>query len=70
MPRRHILTERQRATLFAASATISPILRSVKTPGIGRHGGRIASVPAWAGLGAFWKGRAGGQAQGRALVHL
>ena len=24
--------------------------------GLGQQGGRIASVTAWAGLGAFWKG--------------
>jgi hypothetical protein len=27
--------------------------------GLGQQGGRIASVTAWAGLGAFWKGQAG-----------
>ena len=26
---------------------------------LGQQGGRIASVTAWAGLGAFWKGQAG-----------
>jgi hypothetical protein len=26
---------------------------------LGQRGGRIASVTAWAGLGAFWKGQAG-----------
>ena len=45
------------ASSLAVSATSLPILRSVKTPGIEPHGGRIAYVTAWDGLGAFWKGQ-------------
>ena len=49
---------------LAASATSSPIPRSVKTPGIELHGGHIASVTAWAGLVAFWKGQSGAKLKG------
>ena len=39
-------------------------LRNVKIPGIGQHGGRIASVTAWAGLGGGLEGSSCGKPKG------
>ena len=42
----------------------SAVARVAECGQIGRHGGRIVSVTAWAGLRAFWKGQAGGKPKG------